>query len=420
MKSKTFFYIVLAAVLVVSLAAAGCGGTATTTKAPATTTTAPPATTTTVAPTTTTAAPAPVVVKLGAAGPFTGGLSKIGLDCLNAINYAVDQFNASQTKIKVLVEVGDDAADPAKAALTAEKLVSDTGVVAVLGPMISACLQAAEPVLEKGKLPMVTQSGTNDALSQQGFTVFHRICPVDAAQGAAVAGMLAADLKAAKIYIIEDKGTYGVGLADQVQKTLKTKYNYTDAQMQRSSITPDDKDFAALITRVKAFQPDAFFAAITNPAEYAMIAKQMAQMGYKVQLVGADGVKDKGDFIDNAAGSTEGTYFTSLGPLIESSTNPDAIALVKYWTEKYGGLSMFTPQTYEAANVILDAITRAYEATGGKVTRESVSEALKTTKYTGILGFPIEFQPNGDLVSSGVFIGKVEGGNFVQVKEANY
>jgi ABC-type branched-subunit amino acid transport system substrate-binding protein len=86
----------------------------------------------------------------------------------------------------------------------------------------------------------------------------------------------------------------------------------------------------------------------------------------------------------------------------------------------HGSLSMFTPKTYEAANVLLDAITRAYEATGGKVTRESVNEALKTTKYTGILGFPIEFKPNGDLVSSGVFIGKVEGGKFVQVKEANY
>jgi branched-chain amino acid transport system substrate-binding protein len=419
-KSKTLVMLVLVALLISGLALTGCGGTTTTT-APATTTTGPAATTTTApATTTTTAPPAPITVKLGAAGPFTGGVSKIGLDCLNAINYAVDQFNAAQTKIKVLVEVGDDAADPAKAAIAAEKLTSDTGVVAVLGPMISACIQAAEPVLEKGKLPMITQSGTNDSLSQQGYTIFHRICPVDAAQGAAVAGILAVDLKVSKVYIIEDKGTYGVGLADQVQTTLKTTYKYTDDQMQRSSITPDDKDFSALITKVKAFKPDAFFAAITNPAEYAMIAKQMAQMGYKVQLVGADGVKDKGEYIDNAAGSTEGTYFTSLGPLIEASTDPKAIALVKYWTDKYGGLSMFTPQTYEAANVILDAITRAYDASGGKVTRESVSAALAATKYTGILGFPIQFKPNGDLVSSGVFIGKVEGGKFVQIKEATY
>jgi branched-chain amino acid transport system substrate-binding protein len=417
-KPKTIFVLLVSVACVLGLFLAGCGGTTTTTASSATTV-AP--TTTTVAPTTTTTAPAaPVEVKLGAAGPFTGGVSKIGLDCLNAINYAVDQFNASQTRIKVSVAVGDDAADPAKAAIAAEKLTSDSGVVAVLGPMISACIQASEPVLEKGKLPMITQSGTNDSLSQQGYTIFHRICPVDAAQGAAVAGILAADLKVKKVYIIEDKGTYGVGLADQVQSTLKSKYGYTDAQMQRSSITPDDKDFSAMITKVKGFAPDAFFAAITNPAEYAMIAKQMQQMGYKVQLVGADGVKDKGEYIDNAAGSTEGTYFTSLGPLIEASTDPKAIELVNYWTQKYGGLSMFTPQTYEAANVILDAINRAYDATSGKVTREAMTEALKGTKYTGILGFTIQFKDNGDLVSSGVFVGKVENGKFVQVKEATY
>jgi branched-chain amino acid transport system substrate-binding protein len=418
-KSKTLLAVLLIAVFALSLASIGCGGTTTTTAAATTTATAAP-TTITAAPATTTSAAAVVQIKLGAAGPFTGGLSKIGIDCLNAINYAVDQFNTSHANIKVAVEVGDDAADPSKAALAAEKLGSDSAVVAVLGPMISACIQAAEPVLEKYNLPMITQSGTNDSLSQQGFAVFHRICPVDAAQGAAVAGILGADLKAQKIYIIEDKGTYGVGLADQVQSTLKSKYNYTDAQMQRSSITPDDKDFSALITKVQAFAPDAFFAAITNPAQYALIAKQMQAVGYKVQLVGADGVKDKGEFIDNAAGSTEGTYFTSLGPLIEASTNPDAKALVKYWTDKYGSLSMFTPQTYEATNVLLDAISRADNATAGKITRAAVSEALKTTNYTGILDFPIQFKPNGDLVSSGVFIGRVQGSQFVQLKEANY
>jgi branched-chain amino acid transport system substrate-binding protein len=286
--------------------------------------------------------------------------------------------------------------------------------------MTSACIQSAEPVLEKGKLPMITQSGTNDALSQQGFTVFHRICPVDAAQGGAVAGIFAVDLKAKKVYIIDDKGTYGQGLADQVIKALKEKYAFTDAMIARVSVTPEDKDFNALITKMKAFAPDALFFSNQSPAQYAALAKQMVQANYKVQLVGADGVKDKGEFIDNAAGATDGCLFTSLGPILETSTVPAAVELVKVWTAKYGAVSMFTGASYEATNVLLDAFTRAYDANGGKVTREGVTAALKTTKYTGILGFPIEFQPNGDLVSSGVFIGEVKGGQFTAVKAANY
>ena len=76
---------------------------------------------------------------------------------------------------------------------------------------------------------------------------------------------------------------------------------------------------------------------------------------------------------------------------------------------------MFTGQSYEATGVMLDAIKRAYDANGGKITREGVMAALKTTNYTGVLGFAIQFQDNGDLKSSGVFIGQVKDGQFVQV-----
>ena len=128
----------------------------------------------------------------------------------------------------------------------------------------------------------------------------------------------------------------------------------------------------------------------------------------------------KGEFIDNAAGSTEGCLFTSLGPILETSTVPAAVELVKVWTAKYCAVSMYTGASFEATNVMLDALTRAYDANGGKITRDGAAAALKTTNYTGLLGFPIQFQPNGDLVSSGVFIGQVKGGQFTGVKAANY
>ena len=267
---------------------------------------------------------------------------------------------------------------------------------------------------------MITQSGTNDALSQAGYAVFHRICPVDSAQGAAVAGIIAVDLKAKKVVVVNDKGTYGQGLADEVVAALKAKYSFTDAMIERITMTAEDKDFSAIITKAKAFAPDAFFCSGPSPAQYAAMAKQMVQADFKVQLVGADAVKDKGEFIDNAAGATEGCYFTSLGPILETSTNPIAVELVKVWTQKYGSVSMFTGQSYEATNVLLDAMTRAYDANGGKVDRAGVLEALKTTNYTGLLDFPIQFQANGDLKSSGVFIGQVKDGQFVAIKAADY
>jgi len=102
-------------VIAVAVVAAGCGGTTTTTAAQTTTTAG--------------GGGAAIEVKVGAIGPFTGQLSKIGLDALNAQQMAVDEFNAAQDKVKVTkIEVGDDAADPAKSAAVAEKFVADTAI----------------------------------------------------------------------------------------------------------------------------------------------------------------------------------------------------------------------------------------------------------------------------------------------------
>jgi branched-chain amino acid transport system substrate-binding protein len=397
-------------IVALSIVVAGCGGGGETTT---TTAAAGGETTTTATPSAET-----VEVKIAAAGPFTGALSKIGLDALGAIELAVEEFNAAQDKIKVVsVEVGDDAADPAKSAAVAEKFVADSAVMGVIGPMTSSGVQAALPVVEAGGLALITQSATNDGLSQSGFATFHRICPVDAAQGGAIAGVIGDDLAGKKVYIIDDKGTYGQGLADQVEAALRDKYSITD--IQRDQIGETDKEFSALISKIKAYDPDVFFAAIPSPAQFAALAKQMQAQGYEVQLVGGDGVKDQGEFIDNAGGATEGTYFSSLGPILETSTDPVTVAFVEKYIDKFGVLSMFSGQSYEAANVLLDAIQRDYDATG-TVTRAGVLEALKTTKYSGILGIEIEFTEQGDLVSSGVFIGQVKDGKFTQIKEAQF
>ena len=339
--------------VVLGLLVVGCGAsTTTTTVAPASSTTGAP-TTTTAAPTTTTVAKA-VEVKNGAAGPFTGQLSRIGIDTLKAVKFAVDEFNGSQTKIKVSVDAGDDAGDPAKAALAAEKLCADAAVMGVVGPMMSASVQTGLPIYEKNGLSIITPSATNDKLSQQGYTVFHRVTPVDLAQGAALAGLIAKDLTAKKVFIVGDKSTYGQGLADQVEKDLKTKYGVTD--IQRTQVATEDKDFAAIITRVKAYAPDAFLAC--GPPGSVRRHRQ------------ADGA-------DGREGAVGGH---------RQLQGPDRV--------------------------------RADDA--GEINRKTVLDALATTNYTGVLGIPIQFQPNGDLKTSGVFIGLVKGGKFVQVKAADY
>lgn len=403
MKDKKFIVLALVFALVVGtgLLVAGCGGGGETT-------------TTAAGGGETTASTAPVqnvTIKIGAAGPLTGQLAKIGLDALNSIKMAVDDFNASGAMPGVTVEVveGDDAADPAKAAAVAEKFASDEALVGVIGPMTSSAVKSALPILDEAVVPLVTQSATNDDLSQGGYKVFHRICPKDGIQGPSIAKFMVDDLKVKKAFLIDDKGTYGQGLADQIEKALKE----AGVAVERAQITPDDKDFSTVLTKVKAASPDILFTAIPSPAQAAAIAKQMNSMGFKVQLMGGDGMKDPTEFIKNAGGATEGAYATSLGPMPEEV--PAAQEFLNKYIAKYKETSLFTAQSYEATNVLLEAVKKV-GVKDGKVDRAAVNDALASTDYNGILGFPISFTPEGDLASGGIYIIQVQGDKFVQVK----
>ncbi len=355
----------------------------------------------------------PNVVKIGAAGPFTGQLSKIGLDSLNAIKMAVEEFNASgQLKgMKVEVVEGDDAADPAKAAAVAEKFASDPALVGVIGPMTSSGVVAALPILEKNSITLITQSGTNPSLTEQGYKVMHRVCPRDDDQAPAAASFIVNDIMAKSVYIIDDKGTYGQGLADEVEKNLK---KLGVDKIARAQITSDDKDFSAILTKIKANKPELLYLAIPSPAQAATIIKQLAGMGIKTAIMGGDGIREKDELIKGSGGAAEGVYATSIGPTIQSV--PEAKDFVANFEKKYGALSMYSGQSYEAANVLLAGIAKA-GVKNGKVDRKAVLAAVNATKdFKGVLGVPISFDAKGDLMGSAIFVVQVKGDDFVQLK----
>lgn len=395
--------LVLALLMIVGLTLAACGGNTTTTTAAGSDTTG--------GSTDTTTAPSEsVTLKIGGAGPFTGDLAKIGTDALQAIQVAVDDWNASGAMpgVTFSVEVGDDGADPAKAATIAEKFASDESVVGVVGPMTSGAVQAALPILNDANLAQITQSATAVNLSTLGFSVFHRICPSDAVQGPSIAKFMTDDLNVQSVFIIDDGEAYAKGLADQVETALKD----ANVTVKRAQISGSDKDFATVLTQVKDMNPSLLFTPLPSPPQAAAIAKQMKSMGFQIQMMGADGTHDP-ELITAAGGATEGMYSTVLGPLPE--TLDSAKPFLEKYVAKYGVTSAFTAQSYEATNVMLEAI-KTVGVVDGKVDRAAVNDALSASDYNGILGFPIKFTPEGDLVGGGITVLQVIGSDFVPVK----
>jgi branched-chain amino acid transport system substrate-binding protein len=353
------------------------------------------------------------VVKIGAAGPYTGDVAKIGLDGLNAIRMAVEEANAAGGINGRRIEIveADDAADPSKAILVAEKLAMDRAVLGVVGPMNSATAQAALPTYQRAGLAILSQSATYPPLTEMGYNVMFRLCPRDDSQGPASAKFIVEQLKAKHVYIIDDKTTYGQGLSDQVEAALKK----AGVRVTRGQITMEDRDFAPILTRVRAAAPDLLYLGLANPAQAAAILKQAAGLGIKLPLMGGDGLKEQDQLIEGSAGLAEGMYVTSIGKDVREV--PEARAFIEKFEARYGALSVFGGQTYEATNILIAAMRRA-SADPTKLTRANVMQALAaTSNYKGILGFPISFDSRGDVVGARIYVYQVKKGEFVAVAD---
>lgn len=353
------------------------------------------------------------VVKIGAAGPYTGDVAKIGLDGLNAIRMAVEEANAAGGVNGRRIEIveADDAADPSKAILVAEKLAMDRAVLGVVGPMNSSTVQAALPTYQRAGLVLLSQSATYPPLTEMGYNVMYRLCPRDDSQGPASAKFIVEQLKAKHVYIIDDKTTYGQGLSDQVEAALKK----AGVRITRGQITMEDRDFAPILTRVRAAAPDLLYLGLANPAQAAAILKQAAGLGIKLPLMGGDGLKEQDQLIAGSAGLAEGMYVTSIGKDVREV--PEARAFISKFEARYGALSVFGGQTYEATNILIAAMRRA-SADPTKLTRANVMQALAaTSNYKGILGFPISFDSRGDVVGARIYIYQVKKGEFVAVAD---
>ena len=352
-------------------------------------------------------------IKIGAAGPFTGDLSKIGLDSLNALRLAVDEFNEAGglNERKIEVVVADDGGDPSKGTLMADKLASDPSVLGVVGPMNSSVVNATLPIYEKAGLAVISQSATTSDLTDRGFGVMHRICPRDDAQGKAAAVFIFNELGAKRVYIVDDKSTYGQGLADEVARNLEASGSVA---VKRDQVSDKDRDFSSLVALIESFRPDLVYMAFANPAQAANLVKQLSSAGLAAHLMGGDGCREKDQLIGGGGEAVQGMYVTALGRDLREV--PEAKEFVTKFESKFKGMSIFSGQTYEATKILLAAMKKAAET--GQLTREGVLKALHSTKdYKGILGFPISFDDKGDVVGSEIFVLQVKGDDFVSVKK---
>ena len=346
-------------------------------------------------------------VKVGINLPFTGAdahdaeLIKDG--ALLAIDEANAQGGVAGYKIDVLL-LDDGTAtagqyDPAQAATNARKMVSDKTVVAAIGPQMSGSGKAMSPIFSQGDLATITPSSTNPDITDpkfagqyrpKGKAIYFRTVTTDAFQGPNMANYYADVLKVKSVYVLDDSGAYGVGIADTFQAQAEKRGIKV---LGRDQLNPREADYATTLTKIKSLNPDALYYGGVAQAGVKVV-KQASDILPQMIKGGGDGLY--GAEILRGAGfpAAEGWYATIAAPDILE--NPEAAPVIERFAKKYGQQpENYSITAYDAALIILDAVKRV-AASGKEVTREAVRDAMQTAQVKTLQG-EITFDENGDL-----------------------
>jgi branched-chain amino acid transport system substrate-binding protein len=328
----------------------------------------------------------PKVIKLGVAGPMTGDQAKMGMDLVNGVSLAVEEWNAKGGILGAKIEIvkGDDRRDPKEANSVAQKLVND-GVAAVVGHFNSSCSIPASQIYHENKVPQISPASTNPQLTQQGFGSVFRTCGRDDQQGSVGAKYVIQILKKKRIAVLHDKTTYGQGLADEFKKALGDSAQVVIYE----GLIQGDKDFKAVLTKVKQAKPEVVYFGGIYP-EAGLLVRQMKDLGIKADFMAGDGVIDP-EFLKIAGDAALGSYL-SFAPSIEEL--PTAKRFIEAYHAKFGEIGPYSVFSYDAANIILTAVQAA-----GKLDGDRIAEEIHKIKYDGAIGM-IQFDPKGDVLKA--------------------
>jgi branched-chain amino acid transport system substrate-binding protein len=360
---------------------------------------------------------------IGVVAPLTGDLSAIGQGIKNGVDLAVKQANANKTISGVTLRMNaqDDTAKADIGAIVAAKLVADSSVVGVVGPLNSSVARSVAPVLSKANLAEI--SPANSAVDLTGrealatgktqtnpFKSYFRVVATDDIQGP-FAAQFVVGLGKKKIAIVHDKKAYGQGLAEAFAKEAKDKGLTV---LPTETINPGDKDMSATITKLKAQSPDFLFYGGEYP-EASLLTKQMKAAGLKIPLMGGDGVQAD-DYLKIGGAATEGDFATALGAPTESLDSAKTF-ITDYAAQKYADpIGPYGAYAFDSANAIIKALAKALkEDKTGQELRDEVTKEVGDTDFDGVTG-KISFDEFGDTNSKVLTVYKVSGGKFVANK----
>jgi branched-chain amino acid transport system substrate-binding protein len=333
-----------------------------------------------------------MVIKIGHVAPMSGPQAHYGKDNANGAQMAIDDLNAKGVsiggkKVKLQLVAEDDAADPKQGTAVAQKLC-DAKVAGVVGHLNSGTTIPAAKIYNDCGIPHITGAATNPNLTKPGYNTTYRIIANDLALGAGLADYAAKNLKLKSVAVIDDRTAYGQGVAEVFKNTAaKNGMNVVGQEFTTDKAT----DFMAILTAIKAKKPDAVFYGGMDAQAGAML-RQMDQLGMSnVRYFGGDGICTT-EIVKIAAGAKSMNNVICAEGGSSIAKMPGGTEWKKRYDAKYPGqFQIYSPFTYDATMILVDAMQRA-----GSADPKKYIPFIGKTNYKGVTA-QISFAKSGEM-----------------------
>lgn len=337
-------------------------------------------------------------VTIGFMGDLTGENSGLVIPPKQGAQLAIEQYNATNPKVKIKFKTYDSQGKPEQATTLAQGAIKNDKIAGLIGPAFSGESQSVAPILEEAKVPSVSPSATNITLGEKGWKYWHRVVADDAVQSEGAANFLVNSVKAKKLFTVSDNQDYGKGLADAIGKAAGAK----GVQTQTDAVDDKATDYSSTVNKINQFKPDAVYFG----GYYAVagrLFKQLREAGYKGKMMSGDGSLATG-LIEGAGQANAQGALLSCGCLIdaEGKTNPKAKKFADDYKAKFNSeVAIYSTEGFDAATAFIEAVK------AGKTEPEDINSFVKTEDIQGV-GKQIKFAENGELAAQDIFIYEVK------------
>jgi branched-chain amino acid transport system substrate-binding protein len=317
-------------------------------------------------------------IKIGAIISITGPTAALGVGYRNAFATFPAQIDGKS----VTYIIRDDAADASQSVSIAQRMIEEDHVDAIIGPSLTACASAVQPIANAAKVPMIVTSPLDYDPAKYPYT-FSSVQPVSLMVNAVVADMVKRGVRTVAYIGFSD------GFGDQVYEATKAAAGKAGIEVVANErYARTDTSTGAQVLKVMTKKPDAvMIGGSGTPGALPDVA--LHRRGYKGLIYGNHGMVSPA-FLRVGGAAVEGTIAVT-GPVVVYDQLPDTVPsrgpatiFMKALIEKFGpdSVSPFAGYSEDAFLLIQAAVPAALKAgePGTEAFRVALRLGLEQTK----------------------------------------